>query len=72
VIVVVNNTVHAVIAIADPIKPNAPGAIAAFETPWAGGDDGLGDSKRGAEAVAKEVGIDELLAEFCRRKRPIS
>src|SRR2546427_2059901 len=34
VIVVVNNTVHAVIAIADPIKPNAPAAIASLKRLW--------------------------------------
>jgi Cu+-exporting ATPase len=63
VIVVVNNTVHAVIAIADPIKPTTPQAVASLKRM------GLvvmmlsGDSKRGAEAVAKEVGIDEIVAE---------
>jgi len=31
-----------------------------------------GDSKRGAQAVAKEVGIDEILAEVLRRRRPTS
>src|SRR5467141_4016122 len=63
VIVVVNNTVHAVIAIADPIKPNAPGAIAALKRLGLVVMMVSGDSKRGAEAVAKEVGIDEILAE---------
>ncbi len=63
VIVVVNNTVHAVIAIADPIKPNAPAAIASLKRLGLGVMMVSGDSTRGAEAVAKEVGIDELLAE---------
>jgi len=63
VIVVVNNTVHAVIAIADPIKPNAQAAIAALKRLGLVVMMVSGDSKRGAEAVAKEVGIDELLAE---------
>ena len=63
VIVVVNNTVHAVIAIADPIKPTAPAAIASLKRMGLAVMMVSGDSKRGAEAVAKEVGIDELLAE---------
>src|SRR3989454_449702 len=63
VIVVVNNTVHAVIAIADPIKPNAPAAIASLKRLGLAVMMVSGGSKRGAEAVAKEVGIDELLAE---------
>ena len=63
VIVVVNNTVHAVIAIADPIKPNAQAAIASLKRLGLAVTMVSGDSKRGAEAVAKEVGIDELLAE---------
>src|SRR3989449_7659920 len=63
VIVVVNNTVHAVIAIADPIKPNAPAAIASLKRLGLAVMMVSGDSKRGVEAVGKEVGIDELLAE---------
>ena len=63
VIVVVNNTVYAIIAIADPVKIGARDAVLALK------DRGLevtmvsGDSKRAAEAVAKEVGIDDVVAE---------
>ncbi len=63
VIVVVNNTVHAVIAIADPIKPTAPAAVASLKRLGLAVTMVSGDSKRGAQAVAKEVGIDEILAE---------
>jgi Cu+-exporting ATPase len=63
VIVVVNNTVYAVIAISDPIKPTSKEAIARLT---AMGLEVLmvsGDSKKGAEAVAKDVGVDEVIAE---------
>jgi Cu+-exporting ATPase len=63
VIVVVNNTVYAVIAISDPIKPTARLAIAALRRMGLAVMMVSGDSKRGAEAVAKEVGIDAVLAE---------
>ncbi len=63
VIVVVNNTVHAVIAIADPIKATAPAAVASLKRMGLAVTMLSGDSKRGAEAVAKEVGIDEIVAE---------
>src|SRR2546426_5890141 len=55
VIVVVNNTVHAVIAIADPIKPTTPQAVASLKRMGIAVMMVSGDSKRGAEAVAKEV-----------------
>jgi len=63
VMVVVNNTVHAVIAVSDPIKPTAKDAIAYLKA--MGLDVWMisGDSRRGADAVAREVGIDEVLAE---------
>ncbi len=63
VIVVVNNTVYAVIAIADPIKPNARDAIAALRRAGLTVMMVSGDSRHGAEAVAHEVGIDAVLAE---------
>jgi P-type Cu+ transporter len=63
VIVVVNNTVHAVIAIADPVKSTAAAAVAALKRMGLAVMMVSGDSKRGAEAVAKEVGIDDLIAE---------
>jgi Cu+-exporting ATPase len=63
VIVVVNNTVHAVIAISDPIKPTAKDAI--FHLRKAGLAVAMvsGDSKKSAEAVARDVAIDDVIPE---------
>ena len=63
VIVVVNNTVYAVVAISDPIKPNAKEAVTLLKRMGLSVMMLSGDVKRGAEAVAAEVGIDEILAE---------
>ena len=63
VIVVVNNTVYAVIAISDPIKATTPQAVASLKRMGVAVMMVSGDSKRGAQAVAKEVGIDQILAE---------
>src|SRR6059058_4399988 len=63
VIVVVNNTVYAVIAIADPIKPTTPQAVASLKRMGLAVMMVSGGSKRGAQAVANEVGIDDLVAE---------
>jgi len=63
VIVVVNNTIYGVIAISDPIKPMARDAVRALRRLGFGVMMVSGDSKRGAQAVAREVEIDEVLAE---------
>ncbi len=63
VIVVVNNTVYAVIAISDPIKPTSAEAVAHLKKMGLTVMMVSGDSKQGAEAVAKEVGIEEVLPE---------
>jgi Cu+-exporting ATPase len=63
VIVVVNNTVHAVVAVSDPIKPGAKEAIARLKALGLDVQLVSGDSKKGAEAVAAEVGIDQVTAE---------
>jgi|SRR5690348_17352320 len=63
VVVVVNNTVHAVIAISDPVKPTSKDAIAALKKLGLRVVMVSGDSKKGAEAVAKEVGITEVVPE---------
>ncbi|HET9384360.1 MAG TPA: copper-translocating P-type ATPase [Gemmatimonadales bacterium] len=63
VIVVVNNTVYAVIAISDPIKPTSRAAIELLKRKGLPVVMVSGDSRKGAEAVAAEVGIDEVLAE---------
>src|SRR6266705_1636648 len=63
VIGVVNNTVYAVIAISDPIKPTAKEAIAHLKRLGLAVRMVSGDSKRGAEAVAREVGIEDVLSD---------
>ena len=63
VIVVVNNTVFAVIAISDPIKPTTKEAIERLRKLGLTVEMVTGDSRKGAEAVAREVGIDDVLPE---------
>jgi len=63
VIVVVNNTVYAVVAISDPIKPNAKEAVSLLKRMGLSVMMLSGDVKRGAEAVAAEIGIDDIVAE---------
>ena len=63
VVVAINNTVHGVIAIADPVKPHARQAVAGLRAL------GLrvilisGDSRASAEAVGREIGIEEIISE---------
>jgi Cu+-exporting ATPase len=63
VICVVNNTVYAVIAISDPIKPTSKAAVAYLKRMGLPVIMVSGDSRKGAEAVAADIGIDEVLAE---------
>ncbi|HEU5261249.1 MAG TPA: heavy metal translocating P-type ATPase [Gemmatimonadales bacterium] len=63
VIVVVNNTVHAVITVSDPIKPTARDAIRDLERMGLAVIMVSGDSRTGADAVAREVAIDEVIPE---------
>ena len=63
VIVVVNNTVHAVIAISDPVKPTSKEAVSRLRSLGLTVRMVSGDTKRAAQVVAAEVGIDEVLAE---------
>ena len=63
VIVVVNNTVYAVLAIADPVKPTAAEAVARLKALGCTVTMVSGDSQKGADAVAQLVGIDEVIAE---------
>ncbi len=63
VIVVVNNTVYAVIAISDPIKPTAKEAILHLKKLGLTVTMVSGDSRKGAEAVAQEVAIDDVIPE---------
>ena len=50
-------------AVADPIKESTPGAIAALKSSGVRVVMLTGDSKRTADAVARQLGIDEALAE---------
>ena len=63
VIAVVNNTVYAVIAISDPIKPTSKVAVEHLKKMGLRVLMVSGDSKKGAEAVAKDVGVEEVIAE---------
>jgi len=63
VIVVVNNTVYAIIAIADPIKPTSRDAVALLQARGLAVTMVSGDSRKAAEAVAREVGIDDIVPE---------
>ena len=63
IVVVVNNTVHAIIAISDPIKPTAREAVARLQSLGMTVQMVSGDSRAAAGAVAKEVGITDVIAE---------
>jgi Cu+-exporting ATPase len=63
VIVVVNNTVHAVIGISDPVKPTAKEAVARLRSLGLEVRMVSGDTRRSAQVVAAEVGIDDVSAE---------
>ena len=63
VICVVNNTVYAVIAIADPVKPTSKTAVELLKRRGIPVVMVSGDSRKGANAVAAEIGIDEVIAE---------
>ena len=63
VMVVVNNTVYAVIAISDPIKPTSKDAVGELKRRGLTVIMLSGDSRAGAEAVAQEVGIEQVIPE---------
>ena len=63
VVVVVNNAVIAAIAISDPVKPTSKQAVAYLRERGLAVVMVSGDSRAGAEAVAREVGIDRVIAE---------
>src|SRR3989475_1107212 len=63
VLLVVNNTVYPGVATPHPIKATTIQAVASLKRMGLAVMMVSGDSKRGAEAVAQEVGIDEFLAE---------
>ena len=63
VFVAVDDAPAAVLAIADPVKSGAPDAIARLRTMGMQVVMLTGDSRATAEAVAREVGIDRVVAE---------
>ena len=59
----VDGRLAAVIAVADPVKPSTPEAIRALHTLGLQVAMITGDNRRTAEAIARQLGIDEVLAE---------
>jgi Cu+-exporting ATPase len=59
----INGRLTAIIAVADPIKPSTPEAIAALHALGLKVAMITGDNRRTAEAIARRIGIDEVLAE---------
>jgi P-type Cu+ transporter len=59
----VDGNLAAIIAVADPIKDGTPEAIAALHNQGFKVAMITGDNKRTANAIAKQLGIDEVLAE---------
>ncbi len=63
VVIVVNNTVHAVVAVSDTIKPTAKATVRRLKELGFAVSMVSGDSRQGAQAVADEVGIEDVIAE---------
>ncbi|MFN0115561.1 MAG: heavy metal translocating P-type ATPase [Paracoccaceae bacterium] len=59
----IDGRVAALIGVADPVKPSAKAAVAAFHALGLRVAMLTGDNRRTAEAVARGVGIDEVMAE---------
>lgn len=59
----IDGRLAAIIAVADPIKPSTPEAIAALHALGLKVAMITGDNRRTAEAIARRIGIDEVLAE---------
>ncbi|MFT4102799.1 MAG: heavy metal translocating P-type ATPase [Burkholderiaceae bacterium] len=59
----VDGRLAAIIAVADPIKPGTPGAIAALHALGLKVAMITGDNERTARAIAARLGIDEVIAE---------
>ncbi|NTT88351.1 heavy metal translocating P-type ATPase [Tabrizicola fusiformis] len=61
--VAIDGKVAGLIAVADPIKPTTPAAIAALHKLGLKVAMITGDNRRTAQAIARELGIDEVVAE---------
>jgi P-type E1-E2 ATPase len=59
----IDGRLAAIIAVADPIKPTTPAAIAALKRLGVRIAIITGDNRRTADAVARRLGIDEVVAE---------
>jgi Cu+-exporting ATPase len=59
----IDGRLAAVIAVADPIKPSSPEAISALHRVGLKVAMITGDNRRTAEAIARQLGIDEVIAE---------
>lgn len=61
--VAIDGKIAALVAVADPVKPSTPAAVAALHALGLKVAMITGDSRRTAEAVARQLGIDEVVAE---------
>lgn len=59
----IDGELAAVIAVSDPIKPTTPAAIAAFHALGLKVAMITGDNRRTADAIARQLGIDDVVAE---------
>ena len=59
----IDGRLAAIIAVADPVKPSTPAAIAALHAMGLKVAMITGDNRRTAEAIARGLGIDEVVAE---------